>query len=68
MTPIEYAALVAAVAQGVPAVVALLQSVGCAISGCPKDEPAPAPLPDLASKYRDDADELAREAAGISKR
>lgn len=68
MTPIDYVALVAAIAEGVPAVVRLLQQAGCLISGCEAEPADKAPLPDLAAKYRDDADELAREAAGISKR
>ena len=68
MNPIDYVALVAAIAQGAPAVVRLLQQAGCIIAGCDAEPADRAPLPDLGRKYRDDADELAREAAGISKR
>lgn len=58
---------------GVPAarivaeVAALALDAGCRIAGCDDTDPAPAPLPDLAGRYRDDADELAREAAGITR-
>lgn len=42
--------------------------LGCAILGCDAEPADKAPLPDLAGKYSDDADELAREAAGFSRR
>lgn len=68
MTPIDYVALVSAIAQGVPAVVRLLQQAGCLISDCPAEPADRAPLPDLASRYRDAADEIDLAAAGISRR
>jgi len=42
MTPIEYAALATAIAHGLPAVVALLRSLGCLVHGCPADVEAQA--------------------------
>ncbi len=42
MTPIEYAALVTAIAQGAPYVIALLKQAGCAIASCPADVEAQA--------------------------
>jgi hypothetical protein len=42
VTPIEYAALATAIAQGLPHVIALLKTAGCAIAGCPADVEAEA--------------------------
>jgi len=42
--------------------------LGCAIVGCDAEPADRAPLPDLASRYRDAADEIDFAAAGISKR
>lgn len=42
MTPIEYAALITAIAQGAPYVIALLKQAGCAVADCPADVEAQA--------------------------
>ncbi len=45
-----------------------LVKLGCAVVGCPAEPADRAPLPDLASRYRDAADEIDLAAAGISRR
>lgn len=57
---------------GVPAaklateVAIVAMRLGCKVVGCDAEPADRAPLPDLASRYRDAADEIDRAAAGIA--
>jgi hypothetical protein len=59
---------------GVPAanlateVAVIAMRLGCKVIGCDAEPADRAPLPDLAARYRDAADEIDLAAAGISKR